>query len=161
MVCHYTGLPGDQIAYEARCSEQIGAICTQLEEFGAMLFVTARKKTRGCLSEVKSNGRVIIEGANAWKGRPSAKGKFWELRTTATKPPGVTLVNMVMYKELLEKLRVKQDRYVKRKKDEAQGRANRLKTNTNYIIIQYSLAIPSLFGSMAPTSPKQRAITSR
>ena len=45
---------------------------------------------------MKSNGRVIIEGANAWKGRPSAKGKFWELRTTATKPPGVTLVNMVM-----------------------------------------------------------------
>ena len=69
--------------------------------------------------------RVIIEGANARKGRPSAKGKFWELRILATKPPDVTLVDMVMYKELSEESRAKQDRYVKRKKDEEQGKADR------------------------------------
>ena len=104
---------------QARCSEQIGAICTQLEEFGAMKFATARIKTVGWLSEVKSNGRAIIEGANAGKGRPSAKGKFWELRTTATKPPGVTLVDMVMYEELSEKKRARNDKYKNRKSDEA------------------------------------------
>ncbi len=74
---------------------------------------------------MKSNGRVIIEGANAGKGRPSAKGKFWELRTTATKPPGVMLVDMVMYEELSEKMRARNDTYKKRKSDEAQGRADR------------------------------------
>jgi hypothetical protein len=110
---------------QARCSEQIGAICTQLEEFGAMSFYTARKNTNGWVKEAKSNGRVIIEGANARKGRPSAKGKFWELRILATKPPDVTLVDMVMYKELSEESRAKQDRYVKRKKDEEQGKADR------------------------------------
>jgi hypothetical protein len=68
---------------------------------------------------VKSNGRAIIEGANAGKGRPSAKGKFWELRTTATKPPCVTLVDMVMYEELSEKKRAQNDKYKKRKSDEA------------------------------------------
>ena len=36
-----------------------------------------------------------------------AKGKFWELRKMTTKPPGVTLVDMVMYKELSEKKRGK------------------------------------------------------
>jgi hypothetical protein len=77
------------------------------------------------LSEVESNGRVIIEGANAWKGRPSAKGKFWELRTTATKPPGVTLVDMVIYKELMEKVYKHQFSYHKRKKDKERGRADR------------------------------------
>jgi hypothetical protein len=85
----------------------------------------------GWLSEAKSNGRAIIEGKKAGRGptagngRPSAKGKFWELRTTATKPPGVTLVNMVMCEELSEKMRARNDTYQKRKSDEAQGRADR------------------------------------
>jgi hypothetical protein len=34
---------------------------------------------------------------------PSAKGKFWELRIMATKPPDVTLVDMVMAKEMKPK----------------------------------------------------------
>jgi hypothetical protein len=59
------------------------------------------------------------------KGRPSAKGKFWELRTTATKPPGVTLVDMVIYKELIEKSYARHNSYRKRKKDEEQGKTNR------------------------------------
>ncbi len=42
-------------------------------------------------NEAKSNERAIIEGANAYKGRPSAIGKFWELQITATQPPDVTL----------------------------------------------------------------------
>ncbi len=109
---------------QARCSELRSAICTQLEEFGAMSFDTARKFLGGWVKEAKSNRRAIIEGLNANKGRPSAKGKFWELRTTATKPPGVTLVDMVMYKELSEKSRARHDRCYKRKKDEAQGRAD-------------------------------------
>ena len=54
----------------------------------------------GWVKEVKSNGRVIIEGAMARKGMPSAKGNLWELRTTTTKPPGVSLVDMVMYEEI-------------------------------------------------------------
>jgi hypothetical protein len=110
---------------QARCSQLRKAICTQLEEFGAMAYISAERHFGGWLSEVKINGRVIIEGANAWKGRPSEKGKFWELRTTATNPPGVTLVNMVMYKELTEKSRARNDRYYKRKKDKEQGKANR------------------------------------
>ena len=110
---------------QARCSQLRNAIFTQLEEFGAMACSSAGKYLSEWLSEVKSNGRVIIEGANAWKGRPSAKGKFWELRTTATKPPGVTLVNMVMCEELSEKTRARNDTYQKRKSDEAQGRADR------------------------------------
>ena len=110
---------------QARCTELKSAICTQLEEFGAMSFKNAQIKTGGWLSEMKSNGRVIIEGANAGKGRPSAKGKFWELRTTATKPPGVMLVDMVMYEELTEKNHAGDDTYRKRKKDEEQGRADR------------------------------------
>jgi hypothetical protein len=77
------------------------------------------------ISEVKSNGRAIIEGAKASKGRPSAKGKFWELRTKATKPPGVTLVDMVIYKELMEKSNARQYSFHKRKKDKEQGRADR------------------------------------
>ena len=83
------------------CSELITAICTQLEEFGAMTFETTRKCMGGWLSEVKSNGRAIIEGTRGHNGRPSTKGKFWELRTTATEP----LVDMVMYEELSEKRR--------------------------------------------------------
>jgi hypothetical protein len=114
---------------QARCTQLRKAICTQLEEFGAMAYKSAEQHFGGWLSEVKRNGRVIIEGANVWKGRPSgrpsAKGKFWELRTKATKPPGVTLVNMVMYKELTEKLRARNDRYYKRKKDKEQGKADR------------------------------------
>jgi hypothetical protein len=110
---------------QARCSEIRYAIFTQLEEFGAMACRTTERHSGGWLSEVKSNGRVIIEGANAWTGRPSAKGKLWELRTTATKPPGVTLVDMVMYKELTEKSRALNDSNYKRKKDEEQGRADR------------------------------------
>ena len=42
-----------------------------------------------------------------------------------TKPPGVTLVDMVMYKELTEKSRALNDSNYKRKKDEEQGRADR------------------------------------
>ncbi len=61
----------------------------------------------GWLSEVKKNGRAIIEGTRGRNGRPSTKGKFWELRTTATEPPGVTLVDMVMYEELSEKRRAR------------------------------------------------------
>jgi hypothetical protein len=59
------------------------------------------------------------------KGRPSTKGKFWELRTMTTKPPGVKLVDMVMYEELLEKKRARDGKHLKRKRDEAQGRADR------------------------------------
>jgi hypothetical protein len=33
---------------------------------------------------------------NTGKGRSSAKGKFWELRKASTKPPVVTLVEMVI-----------------------------------------------------------------
>ena len=94
-------------------------------EFGAMSFDNAKKKTNGWVKEAKSNGRVIIEGANARKGRPSAKGKFWELRIMATKPPDVTLVDMVMFKELSKKKRARDDKYHKRKRDEAQGRTHR------------------------------------
>ena len=101
---------------QARCSNQISAICTQLEEFGAM---------NGWVKEAKSNGRAIIEGAIAMKGRPLAKGKFWEVRTMTTKPTGVMLVNMEMYEELSEKKRATEDKHRKRKKDEAQGRADR------------------------------------
>jgi hypothetical protein len=36
------------------------------------------------------------------QGKPLAKGKFWELSTAATKPPGVTLVDGEMYKEITE-----------------------------------------------------------
>jgi hypothetical protein len=110
---------------QARCSQLRNAIFTQLEEFGAMACSSAGKYLSGWLSEVKSNGRVIIEGANTSKGRPSAKGKFWELRTTATKPPGVTLVDMVIYKELMEKSHERTYIYCKRKRDEEQGKANR------------------------------------
>ena len=42
-----------------------------------------------------------------------------------TKPPGVMLVDMVMYKELTEKRREQSCGYYKRKKDEEQGKANR------------------------------------
>jgi hypothetical protein len=62
---------------QARCSELINAICTQLEEFSAMTFDTARKVLGGWVKEAKSNGRAIIEGKGANKRRPSAKGKFW------------------------------------------------------------------------------------
>ena len=54
--------------------------------------------------------RAIIEGKGANKGRPSAKGKFWELRTTTTKPPGVTLVDIVLYEELSENNRARDDK---------------------------------------------------
>ena len=74
---------------------------------------------------MKSNGKAIIEGTRGYNGRPSAKGKFWELPTMATKPPGVTLVDMVMNEELSEKTRAKKNTYHKRKSDEAQGRADR------------------------------------
>ena len=90
-----------------------------------MSFDNARKNTNVRVKEAKSNGRVIIEGTRASKGRPSAKGKFWELRIMATKPPDVTLVDMVIYKELSAKSRARNDRYYKRKRDEAQGRADR------------------------------------
>jgi hypothetical protein len=90
-----------------------------------MAWRTAERYSSGWLSEVKSNGSVIIEGSKASKGRPSAKGKFWELCTTATKPPGVTLVDMVMYRESTEKSRERTDKYYKRKRDEEQGKANR------------------------------------
>ena len=109
----------------ARCSQVKKAIFTQLEELGAMTCSSAANHSVGWLSEVKSNGRVIIEGVKAFKGRPSAKGKFWELRTTATKPPDVTLVDMVMSKVLSEKSRAGGDRFHKRKRDEAQGRSNK------------------------------------
>jgi hypothetical protein len=110
---------------QARCTELKSAICTQLEEFGAMTFRNAQKYMVGWLNEVKSNGRTIIEGTRGHNGRPSTKGKFWELRITATKPPGVMLVDMVMYEELTEKKRAGDDTYRKRKKDEEQGRADR------------------------------------
>jgi hypothetical protein len=110
---------------QARCTQLRRAICTQLVEFGAMTFDNARKNTNVWVKEAKSNGRVIIEGTRASKGRPSAKGKFWELRIMATKPPDVTLVDMVIYKELSAKSCARNDRYYKRKRDEAQGRADR------------------------------------
>jgi len=121
-VNHETKLP---LTDQARCTQLRNAIFTQLEEFGAMACKSAANHLSGWLSEVKSNGRVIIEGAQASKGRPSAKGKFWELRTTATKPPGVTLVDMVIYKELIEKSYARHNSYRKRKKDEEQGKTNR------------------------------------
>ena len=102
---------------QARCSQLRNAIFTQLEEFGAMACSSAGKYLSEWLSEVKSNGRVIIEGTRASKGRPSAKGKFWELHTTATKPPGVRLVDMVIYKELMEKSYARQYSSHKRRKD--------------------------------------------
>ena len=108
----------------ARNSKLIGAIGTQLEEFGAMSFETSRRHSGGWVKEAKSNKRAIIEGANARNGRPSAKGKFWELRTKTTKPPGVTLVDMVLYEELSEKNRARGDKQKKRKRGEAQGRAD-------------------------------------
>ena len=62
---------------QACCSNLISAICTQLEEFGAMSFESAKNKANGWVKEAKSNGRAIIEGGKAMKGRrPSAKGKF-------------------------------------------------------------------------------------
>ena len=110
---------------QARCTQLRYAIFTQLEEFGVMACKSAERHLGGWLSEVKSNGRAIIEGTRGFNGRPSAKGKFWELRTTATKPPGVTLVDMVIYKELMEKVYKRQYSYHKRKKDKERGRADR------------------------------------
>ena len=92
------------ISDQACCTNLISAICTQLEEFGAMTYGSARRKTNGWIKQAKSNGKAIIEGGQATKGRPSAKGKLWELRTMTTKPPGVTLVDMVKYEELSEKI---------------------------------------------------------
>ena len=46
------------------------------------------------------------------------------------KPPGVMLVDMEMYEELLEKKRARDDKHVKLKRDEAQGRADRQKKPT-------------------------------
>jgi hypothetical protein len=38
-------------------------------------------------------GGLIIKRKRAgYNGKPLAKGKFWELDTATTKPPGVTLV---------------------------------------------------------------------
>jgi hypothetical protein len=110
---------------QARCTQLRYAIFTQLEEFGVMACKSAEIYLGGWLSEVKSNGRAIIEGTRGFNGRPSAKGKFWELCTMVTKPPGVMLVDMVMYKELTEKRRERSCGYYKRKKDEEQGKANR------------------------------------
>jgi hypothetical protein len=52
---------------------------------------------------MKINGSIIIKGSGGYRGRPLAKGKFWEIHTTTTtttKPPGVSLVDMVMYEEI-------------------------------------------------------------
>ena len=85
------------ISEQARCTNLLGAVCSQMDEFGAMKFISAQKLYIGWVNEAKSNGRAIIEGRRKGNGRPSAKGKFWELRIMTTQPPGVTLVNMVMY----------------------------------------------------------------
>jgi hypothetical protein len=58
---------------QARCSELISAICTQLEEFGAMSFASSQSISGGWVKEAKSNGSAIIEGLNAGKGRPWQK----------------------------------------------------------------------------------------
>jgi hypothetical protein len=67
-----------------------------------------------------SNGRVIIEGTKAFRGRPLSKGMFWELHTSTTKPPGVTLVDMEMNEELSKKkharIAKKQSEYCRRKR---------------------------------------------
>ncbi len=72
--------------------------------------------------EKESNGRAIIEGTRAYGGRASAKGKFWEHRTSTTKPMGVKLVDMEMYEELTKHSRAqnvkRQPEYLKRKRDE-------------------------------------------
>jgi hypothetical protein len=109
---------------QARRSKLISAICTQLEEFGAMSCGTAQRHSGGWVKKAKSNGRAIIQGADAGKGRPSAKGKFWALRKATTAPPGVTLVDMVMYEELSKKKRARDLTHQKRKRDKAQGRAD-------------------------------------
>jgi hypothetical protein len=61
---------------QARCTQLRYAIFTQLEEFGVMACKSAERHLGGWLSEVKSNGRAIIEGTRGFNGRPSAKGKF-------------------------------------------------------------------------------------
>ena len=75
---------------QAHCSELIAAICPRLQGFGAMSFEFTRSDFSGWLMEAKSNGRVIIEGTGGYRGRPLAKGKFWEPHTSKTKPPGAT-----------------------------------------------------------------------
>ena len=77
------------------------------------------------IEESLLNSFLFKVGAAKITAMPSAKGKFWELRIMATKPPDVTLVDMVIYKELSAKSRARNDRYYKRKRDEAQGRADR------------------------------------
>jgi hypothetical protein len=107
---------------QARCSELIAASCIQLQEFGAMSFETAITHFGGWVMEANSNGRVIIEGTRAYGGRASAKGKFWELHTSTTKPTGVKLVDMEMYEEFTKHSRARDVKhhsaYHKRQRDE-------------------------------------------
>jgi hypothetical protein len=63
-----------------------------------MTYATAQSNSGGWVKEGKSNRRVITEGAKARKVRPLAKGKFRELHTVTTRPPGVMLVDMEVYK---------------------------------------------------------------
>jgi hypothetical protein len=90
-----------------------------------MTFGSVKNKMNGWVKEAKSNGRAIIKGGKATKGRPLAKGKFWEVHTMTTKLPGVTLSDMEMYEKLSEKKRAMEDKHQKHKRDEAQGRADR------------------------------------
>jgi hypothetical protein len=76
-----------------------------------MKFESALQYSTGWVKEAKSNGRVFIEGKRGYNSKPSAKGKFWELRTATTEPPGVTLVDMEMNEELSGK---KRSREIKR-----------------------------------------------
>jgi hypothetical protein len=93
---------------QARCSELISAICSQLQEFGAMSFTSAIRYSLGWVKEAKKNGRVIIEGKRGYNGKPSAKGKIWELRTMTTIPPGVMLVDMEMNEKFQGKKRARE-----------------------------------------------------
>jgi hypothetical protein len=55
------------------------------------------------IEESLLNSFLFKVGAAKITAMPSAKGKFWELRIMATKPPDVTLVDMVMAKEMKPK----------------------------------------------------------
>jgi hypothetical protein len=88
---------------QARISELIPLICTQLQVFGAMPFESTRINFGGWVMEVKSNERAILKGTGVYIGRLLAKGKFWALHTSTMKPPGVKLADMEMNEELSKK----------------------------------------------------------
>lgn len=74
------GLLLHQLTRRPRCLQSRSLVRTNrcnwypAVKFCAMTYATAQSNSGGWVKEAKSNRRVIIEGAKARKGRPSAKG---------------------------------------------------------------------------------------